>query len=474
MIDLDELERQLREARRRVNRPPRLPVATIRWRNSPASSDRMIPARDRGARRSADACRRCAASGCPGSAAVSGRRFRGRACGADQRAALQPPEQPIAPPPRPVEAARPDAEPDLSGWNLRPAPASSPEPELQPERDPDDRVCRPSTVTASPMDTRPLARTSRSTRRRASCRRTTEVYEEIAPKPRRKGLYAVGPCMGVAVVGIVAAAWRCAARAARAADGLCSAVIKAEAGPMKVQPANPGGVVVPNQDNVIFTAQARGHEGRQDGRRRRAARRRRGEACSTATAARRPRRGIPRSSTSLGHRRRRLPRLKPSPQPTGIVAGLGEPRKVRTVSVRPDGTIIDGEIVRLSPHRRTGAGESLTRRQPDSHRSPRPSSPARRRPPRSPRRPPPSPFPALRLRTDHHAGGRERPCRGARRRRGDPGPPPFPLRVRPEAAAGRGRGPAFDPRRCGGSGRRGRGRRFHRAARRSRQRAGGP
>ncbi len=43
---------------------------------------------------------------------------------------------------------------------------------------------------------------------------------------------------------------------------------------------------------------------------------------------------------------------KPDVQPTpGVIPGLGEPRRVKTVSVRPDGTIIDGQPASPPPRR---------------------------------------------------------------------------------------------------------------------------
>lgn len=348
MIDLDELERQLREAA-----APRQPAPQAPGRDDPLAELARIVGQDDPARGSWRSPRQTPVVAAPPPAAPAAPRYPGDDFEAELAALtrgqpFQPPEQPIAPPPRPVEAARPDAEPDLSGWDLRPAPASSPEPELQPERDPDDRVVAfdghgQSNGYAPAREDEPVYEAQGQLPPHA------EVYEEIAPKPRRKGLYAVGTVMGVAVVGIVAAL---AMRGTGAGLQTASAppVIKAEAGPMKVQPANPGGVVVPNQDNVIFTRKPEDMKGAKmvGGEEQPvdvAAKVQQAKAAVTAPPAN------PSSTTSAviaGGTPASAVELPKPPQPTGIVAGLGEPRKVRTVSVRPDGTIIDGESAPLA------------------------------------------------------------------------------------------------------------------------------
>ncbi len=241
----------------------------------------------------------------------------------------------MAPPPRPLDQQpRQDVEQDLSGWDLRPA--------AQDDRD--DRVV-PFEAPARAPAYAPLHEAEPVYEAQGQLPPHEEMYEEIAPRPRRKGLYAVVTVLGVACVGVFAAlAMRGTGTGLQTASA--PPVIKAESGPMKVQPENPGGVVVPNQDNAIFTRKqddAKGAKmvGGEEQPVDVAAKVQQAKAAASAAPS------VPDSSSTTaalgqgGGTPASAVELPKPPQPTATVPGLGEPRKVRTVSVRPDGTIID-------------------------------------------------------------------------------------------------------------------------------------
>lgn len=166
------------------------------------------------------------------------------------------------------------------------------------------------------------------------------------PRRSRRGLYAVMVVMGVAVVGVSAGfAVKNTLSGSKVASGGAPPVIKAEAGPTKIAPENPGGVEVPNQDRQVFNkgtpedtkgAKVVGGEeqpvdvnqvARQQVRQATPL-----PAGTTTTAAVVP---VPPASAV---------ELPKPPQATALPPGLGEPRRVKTVSVRPDGTIIDSAV----------------------------------------------------------------------------------------------------------------------------------
>ncbi|MGL4443590.1 MAG: SPOR domain-containing protein [Alsobacter sp.] len=341
VIDLDELERQLREAA-----APRQPEPQAPGRDDPLAELARIVGQDDPSRGSWRSPRAAPVAAAPPPAAPASSRypaddFEAELAALTRGEPFQQPDQPMAPPPRPGEPARVAPEHDLSGWDLRTAP----------EPDHDDRVVAfdghgRSHGYAPSREDEPVYEAQ------GQLPPHEEVYEEIAPKPRRKGLYAVGTVMGVAVVGIAAAL---AMRGTGAGLQTASAppVIKAESGPMKVQPANPGGVVVPNQDNVIFTRKAEDMKGAKmvGGEEQPvdvAAKVQQAKAAGTAPATG----GSSSTSAAIAGAPATSVELPKPPQPTAVVQGLGEPRKVRTVSVRPDGTIIDGES---TPMARTAA-----------------------------------------------------------------------------------------------------------------------
>ncbi len=355
MIDLDELERQLREAA-----APRQPAPQAPGRDDPLAELARIVGQDDGSRASWRTPARpapMAAEPPPPPQPASTRYpaaddFEAELAALTRGEPFTPPEPPMAPMPRGADSR--SFEQDLSGWDLRPGePLDQSRSQFQSQGQSqadydirDDRV-----VQFDQHDRAPAYAAVREAEpvyeAQGQLPPHDEVYEEIEPRPRRKGLYAVATVMGVAVVGVVAAL---AMRSTGAGLSTASAppVIQADAGPMKARPENPGGVVVPNQDTAIFTRKPEDMKGAKmvGGEEQPvdvAAKVQQAKAPSapaadpsSTTAALAPNGGTPASAVELP---------KP-PQPTAVVPGLGEPRKVRTVSVRPDGTIIDaaGEI----------------------------------------------------------------------------------------------------------------------------------
>ncbi len=172
-----------------------------------------------------------------------------------------------------------------------------------------------------------------------------------APAPRargnRKGLLTVAAVLGVAALGVTSALLVGAGRP----GGLSGEppLIKAQQGPLKVQPENPGGVEIPNQNKQIYERAASEKTkvvNREE------------QPLDVAQATRQPQRApaapapaapgvdtqamrqamqaaaglVPPAPASVG---------APAAQPnTAGMPSLGEPRRVRTVSVRPDGSIV--------------------------------------------------------------------------------------------------------------------------------------
>ncbi len=183
----------------------------------------------------------------------------------------------------------------------------------------------------------------------------------LEPQQPRRGLVIAGALLGVAVLGIGAVVGMRGFSSAPKV-GADAPIIKAETGPSKVQPQNPGGVEIPNQNKQIYerTPEPRAADTRVVNREEQpvdvqALTRSTprvilpGPGAGTAGA------GTPGGATAQAA----LPAQAastPSTAPSGPVAGLpasgsasgettvpapalGEPRRVRTVSVRPDGSI---------------------------------------------------------------------------------------------------------------------------------------
>ncbi|WP_336812667.1 SPOR domain-containing protein [Bosea sp. MMO-172] len=157
---------------------------------------------------------------------------------------------------------------------------------------------------------------------------------DLEPRRSRKGLWAAAAVIAVGLVGVGAAFTLRGGSATK--DGQ-PPVITADSGPVKVAPANPGGAEIPNQNKQIYERSA--------------------EAPAAPTkvvnneeqpvdvqqAARSmPPRVVAGAGTALAAApsapERSIAPAEPGLTPMPPVPGLGEPRKVRTVSIRPDGT----------------------------------------------------------------------------------------------------------------------------------------
>ncbi|HEX8665616.1 MAG TPA: hypothetical protein VF744_16485, partial [Beijerinckiaceae bacterium] len=165
-----------------------------------------------------------------------------------------------------------------------------------------------------------------------------EAYPEPAPeaqgreRPRvRKGLIAVGAVLGTAVIALGGAF--VLRKPSTTTAGGEPPVIAASKEPLKVQPENPGGVDIPNQNAQVYE---RGGENRQT----RVVNREEQpvDVQQAARAAQTPSAGVvPPSTATPGA----APAAPPPRMPqNSVVSTLGEPKRVRTVSVRPDGTIV--------------------------------------------------------------------------------------------------------------------------------------
>jgi hypothetical protein len=167
-------------------------------------------------------------------------------------------------------------------------------------------------------------------------------YAPLAPRRSRKGLLTVASVLGVGVIG-VALALSFKSSEPKAPTGE-PPVVKAETGPARVQPVNPGGVEIPNQNKQIYERAT-------------------GAAPSKSNVVNTteqpidlnqavrnvaPRVVLPGGITSATPDTATTSPTVPVPPtaqpqsaaPSGVAAVLGEPKRVKTVSVRPDGTVV--------------------------------------------------------------------------------------------------------------------------------------
>jgi len=142
-----------------------------------------------------------------------------------------------------------------------------------------------------------------------------------APPRPRKGLMAVGAALGVAVLGVGGTFAFRSHQSAGAAGGE-PPVVKADASPVKVAPQNPGGVEIPDQNKQIYERAG------QDGQ--------------TKIVSREEQPLDVRQAARVASAGGALPAgvgSPAAPQSGAINAALGEPRRVRTVAVGPDGSM---------------------------------------------------------------------------------------------------------------------------------------
>lgn len=169
-----------------------------------------------------------------------------------------------------------------------------------------------------------------------------------APRLRRergggKAMMTIGVVLGVAVIGVASALYFVRSTGPTA-DGE-PPLITAESEPMRIEPVNPGGVEIPDQDRQIFERSAEDETRVVD---------REEQPVDVGEIARSsPRVVLPPPAATQGRDGAADPiaqvlagTMEPQtgfeapPEVSAAVAELGEPRRVRTVTVRPDGTII--------------------------------------------------------------------------------------------------------------------------------------
>ncbi|PSC02767.1 hypothetical protein SLNSH_22230 [Alsobacter soli] len=161
-----------------------------------------------------------------------------------------------------------------------------------------------------------------------------ESFDE-PPRRSRKWALLAGVAACVALVGAGAYAFRGSSNVVRVAGA--PPLIKADTGPSKVQPQNPGGAEVPNQDSAIYNRPGASEDLKNV--------KLSGRTEQPVDVEQLTRRDLPADAapnpgdaTSTGGPAAARPAAPPSGLPQ-----LGEPRRVKTVSVRPDGTVIDNE-----------------------------------------------------------------------------------------------------------------------------------
>ena len=167
-----------------------------------------------------------------------------------------------------------------------------------------------------------------------------EVYEAFAAEPPRRRKTLMAAAAMVAVVALAGAGvWTLRSGGPSGIDG-DPPVVKAETGPSKIAPQNPGGIDIPNQNKKIY------EPGAQDTQTRVVNREEQPIDLRQAIRA-----GAPAPDSASGPGPVRLSPAVPPNVASGVapslqgsgnaIAGfLGEPRRVRTVSIRPDGTVI--------------------------------------------------------------------------------------------------------------------------------------
>lgn len=178
-------------------------------------------------------------------------------------------------------------------------------------------------------------------------------YEDEAPPPRRartgrKSLVTAVALVGVAVVGVGSALMFTGSVEQSGEPPL----IAADPSPVRISPENPGGVEIPNQNKAIY--------GQDSGETRIVDREE--QPVDVAELARQsPRVVLPAPggvaddpiARAMGEEGLGEPGLEPALVPSPAVAALGEPRRVRTVTVRPDGSVVGAEPI--APARPTPA-----------------------------------------------------------------------------------------------------------------------
>jgi hypothetical protein len=160
-----------------------------------------------------------------------------------------------------------------------------------------------------------------------------ELYP-LEPRRSRRGLVTVALVLGTAIAAI-SGALMLRNRPVTTASGEPPPIVKAESDPLKVKPENPGGVEIPNQNAQVYERSGSDKQTRIVNREEQPI-----DVQQAARAAQGATSGAPPAAT---------PGAMAAPAPNNVVASLGEPRRVRTVSVRPDGTIVSPDQTSAGP-----------------------------------------------------------------------------------------------------------------------------
>jgi hypothetical protein len=172
----------------------------------------------------------------------------------------------------------------------------------------------------------------------------TESFSPLPPRRSRKKLVTVGALVVAAVVGTAGTlAWRNGTGRFAGNSG-APPIIKADNAPLKVAPENPGGMEIPNQNRQIYEratpeSQTRVVDQREQPIDVREAARSLPAAPPASNAA--PASPAPAESTPPAQDVAASDPGRRPPRSNALAGALGEPRRVRTVSVRPDGTLFD-------------------------------------------------------------------------------------------------------------------------------------
>lgn len=161
---------------------------------------------------------------------------------------------------------------------------------------------------------------------------------ELEPRRSRKGLWAAAAVIAVGVIGV--GGWMALRGGSTTTNG-APPVIAADKGPVKVEPANPGGTEIPNQNKQIYERTAEQPQGQT----KLVSNEEQPVDVQQAARSLPPRVVMPgpgTAGTALAAApaapERSIVQPEPALTPMPAVPGLGEPRKVRTVAIRPDGT----------------------------------------------------------------------------------------------------------------------------------------
>jgi cell division septation protein DedD len=220
---------------------------------------------------------------------------------------------------------------------------------------------------------------------------------ELEPRRSRRGLWTAGALLVVGLVGVGAAM---SLRSPSTTDDGQPPTIAADQGPMKVEPANPGGAEIPNQNKQIYERAGEAPKGQTK------VVSREEQPVDVQQAARSmPSRVVvpgagPAGAPAAGNPLAQAP-AAPMPSitppeslltPVPPVPGLGEPRRVRTVAIRPDGSpatapmataSADGPLATGSAPARPNGAAAANPSPPISTAQPRPRPAAAPEPPKA-------------------------------------------------------------------------------------------